>query len=32
MRRGRYAAESEWSLICATHNLRKLHRIAKGEP
>ena len=26
MRRGHYAVQSEWSLICATHNLLKLFR------
>ena len=27
-RRGLTAADSEWKLICATHNLLKLHRLA----
>lgn len=26
LRRGRAACRSEWRLICATHNLLKLHR------
>lgn len=31
MRRGIKAAESEWSLICSTHNLLKLWRSGKAE-
>ena len=27
-RRGKNAADSEWKLICATHNLLKLYRLA----
>jgi hypothetical protein len=27
-RRGLAAADSEWKLICATHNLLKIHRLA----
>ncbi|MPZ63729.1 MAG: hypothetical protein GEU93_21120 [Propionibacteriales bacterium] len=29
-RRGLAAADSEWKLICATHNLLKVHRMARG--
>jgi transposase len=31
MRRGKQAARSEWSLICATHNLLKLWRSGKAK-
>jgi len=30
MRRGLYAVDSEWKLICATHNLLKLYRSGKA--
>jgi len=30
MRRGLFAVESEWKLICATHNLLKLYRSGKA--
>ena len=32
MRRGRAAADSEWKLICGTHNLLKLYRRAVTKP
>ena len=32
MRRGRAACDSEWKLICGTHNLLKLYRRARAEP
>ncbi|MDA8038795.1 MAG: transposase [Actinomycetota bacterium] len=32
MRRGRAACDSEWKLICGTHNLSKLYRRARAEP
>jgi hypothetical protein len=31
-RRGRIAAESEWKLLCATHNLLKLYCNARIKP
>jgi hypothetical protein len=31
-RRGRIAADSEWKLLCATHNLLKLYRNARIKP
>ena len=31
MRRSKQAASSEWSLICATHNLPKLRRSGKAK-
>jgi len=31
MRRGLFAVESEWKLICATHNLLKLYRSGKAK-
>ncbi|MEU0156495.1 IS1182 family transposase [Micromonospora fulviviridis] len=32
MRRGKAAADSEWKLICGTHNLLKLYRRAQATP
>jgi hypothetical protein len=32
MRRGKAACDSEWKLICGTHNLLKLYRRARAEP
>ncbi|MDA8040229.1 MAG: transposase [Actinomycetota bacterium] len=32
MRRGEAACDSEWKLICGTHNLLKLYRRARAEP
>jgi hypothetical protein len=32
MRRGRAACDSEWKLICGTHNLLKLYRRARLDP
>jgi hypothetical protein len=32
MRRGKAAADSEWKLICGTHNLMKLYRRARVNP
>jgi hypothetical protein len=32
MRRGKPAADSEWKLICGTHNLLKLYRRALAKP
>ncbi len=32
MRRGKAAADSEWKLICGTHNLLKLYRRALANP
>ncbi|MCL4368852.1 MAG: transposase [Actinobacteria bacterium] len=32
MRRGKAAADSEWKLICGTHNLLKLYRRARLDP
>jgi hypothetical protein len=32
VRRGKAACESEWKLICGTHNLLKLYRRALAKP
>jgi hypothetical protein len=32
MRRGKQAADSEWKLICGTHNLLKIYRRALAKP
>ncbi|HLI43221.1 MAG TPA: hypothetical protein VKU92_01980 [Acidimicrobiales bacterium] len=32
MRRGEAAGDSEWKLICGTHNLLKLYRRARLDP